>query len=49
MRLVRREGDDLFGLEPDGAVDLVVGHVGEVDLPGDGPQPGDADDDRRCR
>jgi hypothetical protein len=44
-RLVRREGDDLFGLEPDGAVDLVVGHVREVDLAGDGPQAGDADDD----
>ena len=45
--LFRREGDDLFGLEADGAVDLVVGHVGEVDLAGDGPEAGDADDHGR--
>jgi hypothetical protein len=45
-RLVGREGDDLLRLEAHRALDLVVGHVGEVDLPGDGPQSGDPDDHR---
>ena len=44
-RLVGREGNDLLRLEPDGALDLGVGNPGKVELTGDDPEPGDADDD----
>ena len=44
--LIRRKRDHFLGLEAHRAVDLVVGDEGEVDLAGDGPEPGDADDDR---
>ena len=44
--LVRREGDDLLGLEAHRAVEVLVGHPGKVDLTRDGAQAGDADHDR---
>ena len=44
-RLVGREGDDFFGLEPHGRVDFVVRNIGKVELTGDGAQPCDSHDD----
>ena len=47
--LVGRERNDFLGLEANRAVDFVVRDEGKIDLAGDRPQPGDADDDRGAR
>ncbi len=42
--LVGSEGDDLFGMEPDGTVHFVVRNERKLDFAGDGPKAGNPDD-----